>query len=201
MRLGTDWCTNVWVFESEMTRRRYFTKGQDAKVLQHLKASTKRPRPVHKGLVQVVNHLGQSHLMSSAEAAMQLGRSKGGRTAHLRGTRYCWTSEQARKAALKAWKTRWRLSKRLNIRLGRPAKLRARVNRAQLRAYYATTPYLGIWYSPKTGWHQRTSEGDSRLTERTALIRLGHLPPPRKRGFVPVDTGIPIAAQRLRHRP
>ena len=65
---------------------------------------------------------GQYRAMSSREYAMQLGRQKGGQIAQARGTAHRWTSEEARKAARKVWKTRWKMNKRIGIRLGRPAK-------------------------------------------------------------------------------
>lgn len=176
--------------------RNFFRKGVEAKKVADNKPLPK-PKPVHKGLVQIETKEGRVLLMGSAQAAMQQGRSKGGREAHRKGTRFCWTSEQARAAAQKAWKTRWRKAK--GIRIGRPAKQRPAVNHAKLRTYYSTRSYMGVQFDAKTNvWMQTDSHNKVTypITERTALIRLGHLPPPRKRGLVPVGDGIPIATKR-----
>lgn len=174
--------------------RQFFRKGVHARAHPVIR----KPRPKHRGVVLLVTEAsGHTRYMASAEVAMQKGRSKGGRTAHERGTRYCWTPEQARDAAKKAWRTRWRMNKRINVRLGRPAKQRPAVNHAKLRAYYHAYPLLGITCEGLRGdnvwvWTQ----DNQRISERTALIRLGHLPPPRKRGFLPIDDGIVIAHKK-----
>ena len=83
----------------------------------------RKPRPNHKGkMVLIELGPGQFRAMSSREYAMQLGRQKGGQTAQARGTAHRWTSEEARKAAQKVWKTRWRMNRKIGIRLGRPAR-------------------------------------------------------------------------------
>lgn len=169
-------------------KRAYFRKGIHAKLHPRIRKS----RPVHQGLVQIITRDGQSRMMASNEAARQLGRSKGGRVAHERGTRYCWTPEQARAAANKLWRTRWRMNKRIGTRLGRPSKYRPRLNRVVLRQYYANNPTLGITFNNS---EQSWFVNGLRISERTALTRLGHKPPPRKRGLVPISDGIPIAPE------
>lgn len=160
------------------------------------------PRPQHRRRIvlgQRTEPNGKLTLrtMSSREAAMQMGRSRGGTKAHATGKAYEWDSESARKAARRAWATRWRMNRKIGKRLGRPAKNRPAVDHKALRERYATgmAGHAGdhiIWFSPATStrpacwWDDLYGYGNKRISERTALIRLGHLPPKtRHRGFIP----------------
>lgn len=152
----------------------------------------RKPRPwgsrvVHKGkAVVVTTQDGQTRMMSSRDAASQLGRSKGGRTAQARGTGHRFTSEEARAAARKLWDKRYPINKRIGARLGRPCNLRPFVYRAPLRLkhvfYYACPP--GVYYL-ENQWVERSNGQTRPIGERTALRRLGYLPYPRKH-IVPV---------------
>jgi hypothetical protein len=140
---------------------------------------------------------GTTRLMSADEVRRKLASQKGGRTAARKGTRYSWNSKTAREAALKAWATRWRRLRYSGVRAGRPRHQRPPVDHAKLRAYYAKHPTLGIHFYPASNrWFEVTSQGYVQLSERSALIRLGHLPPPRKRGNIPIDDGIEVASTK-----
>ncbi len=108
---------------------------------------------------------------------MKTRSSLGGRVSQASGKGHRFNSETARKAALKAWKTRWRFLKRSGTRIGRPAKYRPRVKRAPLREYYALHPTDEIAYLPHIGkWIRRDDQGIRVVGERVALRHLGHLP-------------------------
>jgi hypothetical protein len=110
--------------------------------------------------------------MSAEEVGRQQARSKGGS----RGKGHKFTSEDARKAALRLWAKRWRLVK--GVRVGKPAYRRPAVRRAPLRAFYAKFPTNGVRYDPVENiWVRKVGEGWPRtISERTALRHLGHLP-------------------------
>lgn len=126
-------------------------------------------------------------LMGGAAYRKLVGNAKGGQTTAARGTAHKWTSETARKAANKLWRTRMR--KVNGIRIGVPAKRRARTDRKALREQYAGGPYTyhahdavnydGIYYHfASAGWYVREEGGDRSIGEVTALRKLGHLPSP-----------------------
>lgn len=160
----------------------------------------RKPRPwgsrvSHKGkAVIVLTREGVTRTMSSRDAASQLGRSKGGRTAQARGTGHRYTSETARAAARKLWDTRYPMNVKLGRRLGRVSKCLPAVRRAPLRekhAFSAPEGYphaAGIYYvklhTVSGVRHQWVSydggTGVQLLGERTALRRLGYLRYPRK---------------------
>lgn len=116
----------------------------------------------------------------------KLASQKGGQTAQARGTGYRWDSASASKAAKKVWRTRWRVNKRLGVRVCRKPKNRPAVNHVALRAIYAGNPVKGIVYvsavyrfdnlSELGHWTLTDTHGTRRISERTALTRLGHLP-------------------------
>lgn len=114
---------------------------------------------------------------NSMYLAKQRGRSKGGLAIARLGLAHRWTSESARRAALKRWRTRNRMNKHINKRIGLPSKNRAPVDRAVLRLQYAQHPRLGIIYCPVyREWQRLLPNGDIRpLSERWALTYLGHL--------------------------
>ena len=141
--------------------------------------------------------------MGDEEAHRQMARAKGGRRVQELGTGYRWTPAEARAAARKLWDRvypRKGFSSRRKAdgtqetyRPGWPAKRAPRRSRAAWRAYYAAHPTNCIWYEPTTReWWTEDSllYPPHRLSERTALRRLGHLSYPRK-GLVP-DTTIPV---------
>lgn len=184
-----------------MATRRFFTKA-----VAPVPKPPKVRRPVHKGknvLVEVKP--GIWRLMKSSEYAMQIGRSKGGLTAQARGTAYKWDSEAATNAIKKCWKTRWSKGRRIGVRLGRPAKLRQKIDRQSLRDSYSwtsgvaeqTTPRNNrIWYDPRVkAWYcipavMATNTFGRLISETQALRRLGHLAGMHK--SVPVGQAIPV---------
>lgn len=106
----------------------------------------------------------------------KLASQKGGQTAQARGTGHRWDSESASKASKKVWRTRWRVNKRLGVRVCRKPKNRPTVSHVELRGFYANNPVKGIVYGTDTGWLLTDAHGTRRISERTALTRLGHLP-------------------------
>jgi hypothetical protein len=164
--------------------RKYFTKAI---------APIKPPKPpvIKRSKQQfVVVRLpnGETRFMNSGYVAMKMGQSKGGERVQQLGKAHRWTSEEARACAKKLWATRWKMNRRINKRLGRPASNKPMVMRAALRAHYAVWPDKGIHYQPPrllgVGlWILTTKEGSRVLSERAALIRLGHLP--SQHAFIP----------------
>jgi hypothetical protein len=166
-----------------MATRQFFRKAH------LLDKQPKQPRPNHYAKRVQVTFQGdpQSKLMSSREAALRVGRSKGGYSLHAKGKAHKWTSETARKAAKKLWRTRWRAMRAGGktigspIRIGRPAMKRAAVDHQAMRVKYAfniaAPGQPSAWYDPfgHTWWDR-----GQQISERTALRRLGHLPYPRK---------------------
>ena len=168
--------------------RRFFTKAHSLDKVPMLK----RKRPSYpKGWtsgVAVSRGPGKGTLVAHPRwIARQTGASKGGlRIAEL-GVAHRFTPETARKAALRRWKTRTRISKRLGIRLGMKPKNRPAVKRAPIRAIHdvwqGAKPVQGVCYNSKLGtW---AFEGRI-ISERRALQRLGYLPPTNK-NWVPVQ--------------
>lgn len=178
-----------------------------------------RKPPVRLPMVGVTSDTHGHTRMGGAHARKQVGRAKGGSTAHAKGTGHHWTPETARAAA--ASQLRWKY--RCDCRngpdhlptcaslvkgryLGRTSKPRPKVARAPLRAHYAAHPTEGIqwWPPPVNEWAQRTGEpgywthttqyGTRRIRERTALMRLGHLP----KWYRKADAqGVPLAITPL----
>ncbi len=178
--------------------RHYFTKAVAPP------AKVRVVRPDHKGqIVMAVLANGAHVAMSSRDAASQMGCSKGGATTQARGTANRFTSETARKAALKCWATRWR--KVRGIRIGRPAKKRPSVDRVALRAQHQKAdgdPYGGVQfhygYRPMLDcWTEVGPNGPRVINEVTALRKLGHLEYPR-RGVVPVKVVAVVNGRGLR---
>lgn len=172
--------------------RDYFRKGIAARAAWTPKPPTLK-KPSLKGVIAVpIDDQGHWRMMSKAEAARQVGRSKGGTTTQARGTGHLWNSESARKAALKRWK---RFPKRkTGVRRGIRLAVRPRVDRQALRDRYTHETRYGITYTPSTGqWrvaHTGCSESLQRIvSERTALVRLGHLRP-RRKFQVPYISGV-----------
>lgn len=165
------------------------------------KAPKKPKAPDHRRQVvmtEVIRPDGKRDLqaMSSREAASQLGRSKGGQTKAARGrTKGNFTPETARKAARRLWTGRWKISKRIGVRVGRPAKMRPALNHAALRAYYEMRLTKGVQHytcpNGETSWLKSYSDGSERqISERTALIHLGYLKPKRKHRMPEVITKV-----------
>lgn len=179
--------------------RHYFHRATEAKALPP--KPPKPQRPVHKGKVVSVLIDGQLRIMSSKEAALRIGRSKGGRNAQATGKAHRWTSEEAKRAIRKCWNTRWRALKGTGltkpgtrpIRIGRPAKLRPPVRRQPLRDKYASPPQTGIHFWSGAWWH-----GSQRIGERTALRKLGYLPYPRKNPVPDKIVGTGLVHQKHR---
>lgn len=179
-----------------MPTRHYFTKAQHAKHRLHLRQSNESlvadtPLP-RKSQFDLVTVNGVSRRVNSRWAALQRIRSANATSLHVRGVAHVWTSETARTAAIASWRKRGKLNKRINKRLGRPSKNRPRVMRQPLRDFYESRRVGGIQYHrrmldphPKTGalGYWTCDNGDRVLSERQALIKLGHLP--SQHGWVP----------------
>lgn len=111
----------------------------------------------------------------------QAGRSKGGkRRVELGMPGHRWTSETARKVALRYWKQR-KKRKRYPASCGRKVR-RKNVKRQPLRIRYSVYPPVNqerVWCLPATReWFVVGQDGRYYpLSERAALRRLGHLPP------------------------
>ena len=148
--------------------------------------------------------------MASREAAMQQGRSKGGRTNAARGTAYRWDSAAAREAGRKGNQVKHgRFNRRIGVKVGGKLVRRPYVKRGPLRAYYATHPTHGITYYPRLQEWLLCEIVDGvfsslrRIKEETALRRLGHLPTRaqgRKKGQISfVPTGIEVVCRKGKH--
>jgi hypothetical protein len=162
------------------------------------------PRPNHRqknvmGVRLDAFGVRQHRVMSSRQAAVALGTRKGGLHSAAKGVAHRWTSEGARKAALKSWKRR-KFNRRINARVGMKAKRRPPLWREPLRVHYAATPTRGIWYDlALQQWFRWVADPDGgdptkhRLSERAALTALGHLP--SKAGYIP-DTVTPVIRKK-----
>lgn len=157
--------------------RKYFTKAhsQDRPI--------KPPKPPPPPAFEI-HRLpdGRVRRYHSTWLARRRGQSRGGLAIARLGLAHRWTSETARKAALKRWCTRNRLNKQLGIRVGLSPRIRPRVDRAALREYYRTHCVLGIAYNAtyhddgRGRWQRLLPDGSIRpLSERWALTYLGHL--------------------------
>lgn len=166
------------------------------------------PRKVQmpQNKVVIAQAPGISIGMSRAEAARQIGRSKGGQARARANTGHTFTSETARAAARKLWDKDYPLrgfqgrptatGPQVRVRIGKKVGRRPAVNRKALRARYAECPTNGIEYHPEAGYWTRTDDHMCNLIgERTALRQLGHLPYPRK-GLVPETIiDVPLTAK------
>jgi hypothetical protein len=148
----------------------------------------------------------RSRTMAAREAARQQGRRKGGLKTQALGLGHRWTSETAREAARALWARKRHKplgssqGTRLGVRIGLRSNRRKPVLRAPLREHYAQHVVRGIAYIPADAstpgfWSQMTEHGIQRISERTALTKLGHLRP--YTGYVP-DTivEVPRGTQR-----
>lgn len=129
---------------------------------------------------------GSTRRYGSTWLRRRRAQSKGGFAIAQLGLAHRWTSETARKAALKRWRTRNRMNKLIGKRVGLPSKNRAPVDRQKLRVLYSVCPRLGIIYHQKMKQWLRLSPNGSivrPLSERWALTYLGHLG--RQTGRVP----------------
>lgn len=161
--------------------RHYFTKAiaPPPKVKKPSKASITKGHIGKRVIITLPN--GQTRIMSSRDAALAMGRSKGGLSTHAKGKRHTWTSESGSKAAKKLWRTRWRYLHSIGGRIGMPTKRAKAVKRAPLRLLYAHHLTNGISYTGtefgKHIWVEVGADGICRrLQEVTALRKLGHLP-------------------------
>lgn len=124
-------------------------------------------------------------LMPLGKAKRLMGVRKGAEAMHAAGKAHQWNSETARAAVRKWWKS-VRRSKRLGgIALGLKLKRRKAVDHKALRKRYANNMTRSVWFDPETErWLIERPGCESRvLSERAALIRLGHLPSTRV--FIP----------------
>lgn len=141
-----------------------------------------KPKPTHPWARGLRLSTGEVRWYTDAWLRHRMGTSKGGQTTASRPNPGRFTSETARAAINKAWRTRWRFNKRIGKRLGYPAKrLRPCLDHGALRAFYAKYPLHGIRYDPvEQRWLltlSLTGPGSfpRTISERAALRRLGHL--------------------------
>lgn len=138
--------------------------------------------------------------MTAERARKQVERRKGAQVIQRTGQAHQWTPEQARRAAKRRWRTpkgkyggtrRNRATGRFYARLARrPAMTEAM--RVTIRAEYSQIPKDGLYWGQGddsgTGqWWSVDIQGDRmsqrRISERAALVRLGHLR--SYKGYVP----------------
>lgn len=152
------------------------------------------PHPSKRRRYLAKNHIiqrrnGQTIIMSARRYAHLKGASKGGSVTASRPNPGRFTSETARKAASKAWATRWRHSVYdPTLRIGRPRKNRPAVSREAVRTQFAGNETRGVWFDQRTGlWYAQIDAGTHRpISERAALRRLGLLPT-GNRNWVPAQ--------------
>lgn len=138
--------------------------------------------------------------MTVEHARKQVERRKGAQVIHRTGQAHRWTSETARKAARRRWRRRQTATDRHGtrtwrgkyiVRLARRPAITAAM-RETIRAEYSQIPKNGLFWGQGndngTGqWWIIDIQGDRmsqrRISERAALVRLGHLR--SYHGFVP----------------
>lgn len=178
-----------------MATRRFFLKGVAAKATP--KPPKPAPPPDHRGKLVMgtrITEMGKTTKgMSSAQAARVMSGRRCGLLAASRGTSHRWTSETARKAAVKSWTKRRKFSKRIGTRVGMKAARRPAQWREPLRAYYAEVPTRGITFNTFT---QEWYRDNRKVSERAALVALGHLP--SKAGYIP-DSIKPLWRRNQKH--
>lgn len=183
--------------------RSYFLKGLRTKAV--VAARPPKPPPVrppdhHRKVVMGVKlhptGKREHKTMASRKAAQVLGGQKGGLKSSNLGTAHRWTTETARKAAIKSWTKRRKFNKLIQARVGMRANRRAPLWRAPLRAYYAENPTRGIQFIPVFWqnwlgpcWIRTTGDITRQISERAALTALGHLR--SSSGYIP-DTITPV---------
>jgi hypothetical protein len=121
--------------------------------------------------------------MPLGKAKQRMGLRRAAEKMHAEGKAYKWDSETAREAARKRWK-KVKRSKRLGgIALGLKLKKRKPVDKKAMRERYSgiANSERGVHYCPLQRLWFREVAGDGWtgcrvLSERAALIRLGHLP-------------------------
>jgi hypothetical protein len=158
--------------------------------------------PGSPGVIVDVRGRHTPMMMSLGRARQRRGAQKGGETTAARGTGYRWDAERARKAAQKRWKHVRRVRGRA---IGLKQATRARTDRAALRAYYAadfgavTDAYDGTIYFDQTikKWYRSMGGSWHLLSERQALVRLGHL----RRTARPVITHIWLKTDGTKRAP
>jgi hypothetical protein len=160
-----------------MTKRQYFKRAVEAKRQAEIRAL--------KGRVAVKTPDGQSRVVQASFVKQQLGRINGALKLQRTGKSGNFTSETARAAINARWAKH--VMTRFGFRKGARFVRRAPVKRAPLRARYAMNPTRGVQYVPNLRvWTVTDDHGTRPITERTALIRLGHLPR-RNDAIIPVE--------------
>lgn len=140
----------------------------------------------YQGKVAVVRTGSGTKLIGLRKLAQLQGNRKGGEVSATRPNAGRFTSATGSRAARKVWATRWRKIARSGIRIGRRSNIRPAVDHAALRDLYSHNQIRGIWFEPASGgwvasWYGLDLWGvKRRISERTALQRLGHLPRTRK---------------------
>jgi hypothetical protein len=179
--------------------------------LQHCSKCSPHPSRAQKyrSKVAIVQTRSGPKLIGLRQLAQLRGNSKGGTVTASRPNPGRFTPESGRKAAQKVWATRWRLSPfKSGVRLGRPRTNAPAVKRSPIQAIHSAHPVNGLWFDQKNRcWWLIEGDTHRRITERTALRRLGHLPRTRKHWqpentdpIIRVTTGTLRANKRQRRK-
>lgn len=164
-----------------MAKRSYFQKAR------HKLPTTSSPKRSRgpKTAVLVLTAEGHYRIADSGFVRHQVAVSKSRVKQHALKTAPQFTSVSAKAAITKRWAKH--PVTRTGMRRGARLIRRKPVARQPLRDRYTLAPVRGVQYSPALKVWVLTDEFGTRpITERTALIRLGHLPKARE-SFVPVE--------------
>lgn len=203
-------------FHCSCGKRFYWCRYCD---IQHCSTCSPHPprRLKYKAKNVIVRTKRGTRTISLRQLTTLQGNSKGGQMTATRPNSGRFTTASGRKAAQHAWKTCWRALRAPGndsppIRIGRARKYRPAVDRAAARARYSGNQVNGVWFDPEVeNWYGVTDTPTyhciRRITERTALRRLGHLAYPRKYWqpdstdtVVKVVTGITSASTRPKRK-
>jgi hypothetical protein len=163
-------------------RKAVALRDKPAKVRGHRRVSLKG------NLVWTRTKVGTRYVhryMTEAQARMKQGAQKMGRSPRA----HRWTSEEARKAALKSWKKKGRKGPYTGRRLGRKLARAKAVDREPFRILHSDRWFLDYMYATaQKQWYKLRKDPYAwvqQVSERTALRNLGYLPKPS--GHVPEE--------------
>lgn len=133
--------------------------------------------------VQILTADNLTRIVAAPFAQRQMRSAKGGTAQQAKGVAPRFTTESSRAANAKRWARHPPTGR--GYRLGARLVRRKPVPRQPLRDHYALNPHRGVQYSPALRcWFVTDDYGTRPIGERSALIRLGHLPRP-------TDTTVP----------
>lgn len=187
--------------------RQFFRKATEARLRLAATPATKPKRPttpIVKPSSQMVVGISTqgphrtSRLMDAATAHRQMARRKSGRENYAKGVGHRWTVEEARAAGKKSWRKKGRLFKRTGLRIGRKLLRGISLDHEALRLVYEGREVNGILFMGGLWWDTMSGEEHFIVSERTALIRLGHLPSPQ--GYVPDTVTLVENGRHLAHK-